>query len=615
VTTEQWEAVIEKDLKGADYNKKLIWKTAEGFDVKPYYRAEDLAGLPFLAAGPGEFPFVRGTRLNNDWRVRQTIVVDDPKAANATALDVLMRGVDSLGFRIDNANLSAADIDTLLAGIDLSSIELHIEGFGSANVAELLADKLETEKKYNPDDLHLSNGNDAIVFKISTHGDPTCMDKGGYCLEKVGGVIRRFLPYKHARMVSVWGDIFGNCGATIVQELAFALSAGHEDLVRFMDYGLTIDQIARTMQFKFSVGSNYFMEIAKFRAARMLWANIVNSYRPERACSAKMRIHAVTSRFNMTVYDPYVNLLRGTTEAMSAALGGVDSLEVLPFDAAFDAPGEFSSRIARGVQLLLKEESHFDQVVDPAGGSYYIENLTASIAEQAWKLFREIEDKGGYLEAFKAGFIRDELEKSAAARRKNIATRRETLLGTNQYPNFLEKADAKIAPATVGVDEGGDVPVDPWSHLAIRPSRGGMEFEQLRLAVDRSGKNPKAFMLTVGNLAMARARAQFSGNFFACAGIEPIDNVLFASVAEGAAAALKAKAEIVVLCSSDDEYAALAPEAFKALGGKAIFVVAGAPASQPELEAAGITNFISVRSNVLETLKGYAKELGVQLYR
>ena len=615
VTTQQWEAVIEKDLKGADYEKKLVWKTAEGFHVKPYYRAEDMEKLPFLGAKPGEFPFVRGTRRNNNWRVRQTILVHDPKEANALALEVLMRGVDSLSFRIDNPNLLAADIDALLKNIDLSAIELHFEGFGSANAAEHLADKLEAEKKYNPDELRISNGNDALVFKISTLGDPTCMEKGGYCLEKVGGVIKRFLPYKRARMVSVWGNIFNSCGATIVQELAFALSAGHENLVRFMDYGLTIDQIARSMQFKFSVGPNYFMEIAKFRAARMLWANIVNQYKPERACSAKMRIHAVTSDFNMTAYDPYVNMLRGTTEAMSAALGGVDSMEVLPFDFAFDEPGEFSMRIARNVQLLLKEESHFDQVVDPAGGSYYIENLTASIAEQAWKLFREVEEKGGYLEAFKAGFIKAEIEKSAAAKRKNIATRRETLLGTNQYPNFLEKADAKIAPATVGVHEGEDAPQDAWSHLALKPFRGGMEFEQLRLAVDRSGKNPRAFMLTVGNLAMARARAQFSGNFFGCAGIEPLDNIRFDSVQQGVDAALKAGAEIVVLCSSDDEYAEFAPQAFKALGGRAIFVVAGAPACQPDLETAGITNFISVRSNVLETLRGYAKELGIQLYR
>jgi len=612
VTTAQWEAVIEKDLKGADYDKKLVWKTAEGFNVRPYYRAEDLEKIPFLNAAPGEFPYVRGIRRNNNWRVRQTIEVNDPRQANALARQALMRGVDSLGFKVNTTGFAAKYVDELLEGIELSAIELHIEGWGCGDVAEHLVKKLEAEKKYNPEELRISIGCDPVVFKISTQGDPSCMDKGGYCVVKVGNIIKSFLPYRRSRQVCIAADIFNSCGATIVQELAFALSAGHESLVRFMGYDLTVDQVARAMQFKFAIGANYFMEIAKFRAARMLWANIVSEYKPERSCSAKMHIHAVTSRFNMTVYDPYVNLLRGTTEAMSAALGGVDSMEVLPFDATFDEAGEFSSRIARNVQLLLKEESHFDQVVDPAGGAYYIENLTASIADEAWKIFRRIEDMGGYLAAFKAGFIRDELEKSAAAKLKNLATRRATLLGTNQYPNFLEKASEKIAPATVGVREGGETTSDQWSHLAVKPLRGAMEFEQLRLAVDRSGKNPRAFMLTVGNLAMARARAQFSSNFFACAGIEPIDNIRFDTVQQGVAAALKAGAEIVVLCSSDDEYATLAPEAFAALGGRAIFVVAGAPASQPELEAAGIKNFISVRSNVLETLKSYLKGLGIQ---
>ena len=613
VSTAQWEEVINKDLKGADYDKKLVWKTAEGFNVKPYYRAEDLSNLPFLSAQPGQFPYVRGTKSNNNWLVRQTIVVNNPKEANALALDVLMKGVDSLGFVIESTSFTATDLEDLLKGIDLSAVQVHFDGMGCGDAAEHLAAKLEKEN-YNADELRISVGCDPIVFKISTTGDASCMEKGGYCLDKVSNIIKLYLPYKKSRTVTISGQLFGSCGSTIVQELAFALSAGHETLVRFMDTGLTATQVAKTMQFKFSVSSNYFMEIAKFRAARLLWANIIEQYKPECGCAGKMKIHAVTTDFNMTVYDPYVNMLRGTTEAMSAALGGVDSMEVLPFDFAFETPTEFSSRIARNVQLLLKEESHFDQVADPAGGSYYIESLTASIAEQAWKLFREIEDKGGYIAAFKAGFIQEQIKKSADAKRKNIATRREILLGTNQYPNFSEKAGENIYPVTVGVNEGCGCGCDDGHPLALKPFRGGMEFEQLRLAVDRSGKNPKAFMLTVGNLAMARARAQFAGNFFGCAGIEPADNIRFNSVQEGVDAALKAKAEIVVLCSSDDEYAEFAPEAFKALNGKAIFVVAGAPASQAELEAQGIKNFISVRSNVLETLEGYAKELGINLY-
>ena len=615
VSTAQWEEVIQKDLKGADYDKKLVWKTPEGFSVKPYYRAEDLKNLAFLGAKPGEFPFVRGIKRNNNWMVRQTVRVNDPCEANALALDVLMRGADSLGFLFEMVPTSVDQIETLLRGIDLRAVELHFSGV-PALLGGMPALVMEYVKKgnYGPKEIQVGFDFDPCVWKLSLQGDTKCIDKGAGCRILIKDLILQNKPFKKNRCLTVHGNVFQNCGSTLVQELAFALSLAHEYIVRFMEDGLTIDEIARAIRFEFGVSANYFLEIAKFRAARMLWANIVAKYNPECGCAPKMKMSAVTSEFNMTVYDPYVNMLRGTTEAMSATLGGVDTLEVLPFDHAFEEPGEFSSRIARNVQLLLKEESHFDQVVDPAGGSYYIESLTASIAAAAWKLFLETEEKGGYVEAFKAGFIREQIEASADKKRKNIATRRDILLGTNQYPNFLEKAGENIYPTTVGVNEGCGCGCGDEHPLVLKPFRGGMEFEQLRLAVDRSGKAPKAFMLTVGNLGMARARAQFAGNFFGCAGIEPVDNIRFDSVQQGVDAALKAKADIVVLCSSDDEYAEFAPEAYKLLDGKAIFVVAGAPACQADLEAQGIKNFISVRSNVLETLKGYAKELGIHLY-
>ncbi len=242
-------------------------------------------------------------------------------------------------------------------------------------------------------------------------------------------------------------------------------------------------------------------------------------------------------------------------------------------------------------------------MVDPAGGSYYIETLTRNIAEQAWKLFLETEDKGGYIAAFESGFVVERVKASAAAKDKNIATRRQILLGANQYPNFTEVADAAVtADVVTRAEADGNV---------LKPYRGAMAFEAMRLHVDRSGKEPKAFMLTCGSLAMARARAQFSCNFFACAGIRVQDNTFFKSVEEGVAAALEAKADIVVVCSSDDDYAELAPKVKELLGGKAILVVAGAPACAPELEAQGISNFINVKSNVLETLKFYLKELGI----
>lgn len=601
VPTEKWEEVITADLKGADYERKLVWKTGEGFNVRPYYRAENLEGIKFLGSQAGEFPYVRGTHAHNRWRVHQTVSVVCPKEANAEALKILNAGVDSLGFCIASADFSAADLDMLLKDICIPAVEITFCGEKMANVAELVLAKVEKEG-IAKEDVRIAFCIDPLVKGLSSKGD-FCSPNGEKCIARIVELIHKTKEYKHVRIVTVAGQTFGNSGSTIVEELAFTLSAGHDYLVRLTDAGLDVDAAARKLRFSFSVSSNYFMEIAKFRAARMLWANIVKGYGPAKNCACKMQIHAETSRWNQTVYDPYVNMLRGTTEAMSATIAGVHSLEVMPFDASFENPTEFSKRIARNVELLLKNESHFDQVVDPAGGSYYVENLTQSIAAEAWKLFLEIEEKGGYTEAYKAGLIVERIKASAAAKDKNIATRRQTLLGANQYPNFTEVAGKEITAESVTRKQAeGNVLV---------PYRGAMAFEEMRLQVDRSGKEPKAFMLTCGNLGMARARSQFSCNFFACAGIKVIDNTYFKSIEEGAKAALESKAQIVVVCASDDDYAEAVPKVKELLGGKAILVVAGAPACAPELEAQGITNFINVKSNVLETLKFYLKEMGI----
>ena len=601
VPTEKWEEVITADLKGADYERKLVWKTGEGFNVRPYYRAENLEGIKFLGSQAGEFPYVRGTHAHNRWRVHQTVSVVCPKEANAEALKILNAGVDSLGFCIASADFSAADLDMLLKDICIPAVEITFCGEKTAHVAELVLAKVEKEG-IAKEDVRIAFCIDPLVKGLSSKSE-FCSPNGEKCIARIVELIHKTKEYKHVRIVTVAGQTFGNSGSTIVEELAFTLSAGHDYLVRLTDAGLDVDAAARKLRFSFSVSSNYFMEIAKFRAARMLWANIVKGYGPAKNCACKMHIHAETSRWNQTVYDPYVNMLRGTTEAMSATIAGVHSLEVMPFDASFENPTEFSKRIARNVELLLKNESHFDQVVDPAGGSYYVENLTQSIAAEAWKLFLEIEEKGGYTEAYKAGLIVERIKASAAAKDKNIATRRQTLLGANQYPNFTEVAGKEITAESVTRKQAeGNVLV---------PYRGAMAFEEMRLQVDRSGKEPKAFMLTCGNLGMARARSQFSCNFFACAGIKVIDNTYFKSIEEGAKAALESKAQIVVVCASDDDYAEAAPKVKELLGGKAILVVAGAPACAPELEAQGITNFINVKSNVLETLKFYLKEMGI----
>lgn len=601
VSTEQWESVITTDLKGADYDRKLVWRTDEGFSVRPYYRAEDLSDIKFLDSQAGEFPYVRGTRAHNQWRVHQSIDVVSAKDANIEALTILNAGIDSLGLCICTPNFSSEDLETLLTGVDIPSVHITFCGEKMANVAELMLSKLN-KMNIDKNAVYINFCIDPLIKCLSKKGE-LCSENGVNCIAKISSLITKFADYKHIRVINVTGQIFGNGGSTIVEELAFSLAAGHDYLVRLTEVGADIDTVARKIRFSTSISANYFLEIAKIRAARLLWANIVKGYSPQRECAGKMMIHAITSEWNQTVYDPYVNMLRGTTEAMSATIAGVDSLEVTPFNASFEEPTSFSKRIARNTELLLKHEAHFDQVVDPAGGSYYIETLTASIAEQAWKLFLEIEGKGGYTKAYMDGFIVERIAVSAASKDKKIATRRQILLGANQYPNFTEVADRNIPLSSVTKKSA--------SANTITPYRGAMAFEQMRMEVDHGGKNPSAFMLTCGNLGMARARSQFACNFFACAGIKVLDNTYFNSIEEGVKAALEAKSEIVVVCAGDDDYAEVAPKIKELLAGKAIVVIAGAPACAAELEAQGITNFINVKSNVLETLKFYLKEMGI----
>lgn len=604
VSTEEWMAKITADLKGAPFEKKLVWKTGEGFNVNPFYREEDLKDLKTTSSLPGEFPFVRGTKKDNEWKIRQNVDVNDFSGANKKALDLLEKGVSALGFHFKGKEVNAENIAVLLNGICPESVELNFKTCNN-KAGDLLGilvdylkgkgvelDKCNGSVNYNPFKKPLVKGHEADSW-----------------VEQAAAVLKAGSELPRYRVLAVDACYLNDAGAYISQELGYALAWGNEIIAKLTEAGFKVDEVAKKIKFNFGVSANYFMEIAKFRAARWLWAEIVSAYTPECECSCKMNMHAQTSGWNATIYDAHVNLLRTQTEAMSAALAGVDSLTVAPFDETYQTPDDFSERIARNQQLLLKEECHFDKVTDPSAGSYYIEVLTNSLAEVAWNLFLEVEDKGGFYAVVKTGEVQNAVNASAVARKKAIATRREILLGTNQYPNFTETAAAKIVNGDAcgcgcGCNTEASIPTLDFS-------RGASEFEALRLATERSGKTPKVFMLTIGSLAMRLARSQFSSNFFACAGYQVIDNLGFETVEAGVEAAVEAGASIVVLCSSDDEYVTYAPAAYKALAGKAEFVVAGAPACMDDLKSQGITEFINVKSNVLETLKSFNTKLGI----
>ena len=602
-TKQEWLDKIEVDLKGADFQKRLVWRTNEGFNVQPFYRLEDLKDLKTPDALPGEFPFVRGNKKdNNEWYVRQNIVVTDPAEANKKALDILMKGVDSIGFKLGHAELSAEFIETLLKDIRLDCVEVSYRACmrHALQLADLLVAYID-KMGYDKEKIVGGLGFDPIERMLMKGKDSTMM------LPDMPKLVEKLKDYPQLRCVMVHSDLLNNSGAYIVQEMGYALAWGNEYLQQLVDAGIDADLAASKIKFYMGISENYFMEIAKFRAARMLWAQIVKQYEPKNDDSCKMIINASTSTYNQTVFDSYVNLLRSQTEAMSAALAGVHSMVVTPFDAPYEKPTDFSERIARNQQLIIKEESHFDRIVDPGAGSYYIEHLTDALAQEAWKLFLKVEDEGGFLAAVKAGTIQEDINATNAKRHGDAAKRKEFLLGTNQFPNFTEKSEGKepmVCDCKATHADDADVP-------ALKTSRMASDFEALRLATEKAEKVPVAFMLTIGNLAMRQARAQFSCNFLACAGYKVIDNLGFKTVEEGVDAALEAKADIVVICSSDDEYAEYAIPAFKYLNGRAMFVVAGAPACMEDLKAAGIENFVHVKCNVLETLKEYNQKLGI----
>ena len=610
IPTEKWEEVINKDLKGADYEKKLVWRTIEGFKVKPYYRAEDLDNLEYLDSNPNQAPFTRGKHAdNNVWDIRQDIKADTLEAANALALEALNRGANSIGLCACKVE-TVEQMRTLLKDIHPEACKINFTC--SKDYLHTLKLFLQVVKEggYNPQNVYGSCNYD-IYGHALLHGDYRNGQEADYnqAVELVR-FAKENLP--NFRVLAINGRYIHNAGSNIVQELGFTLASANDLLARLTDRGLSVEEVASNLVFNFATGSTYFMEIAKIRAARLLWSKIMEQYQPKCDCCLKVFINATSSLWNKSIFDPYVNMLRTTTETMSAAIAGADSITTNPFDIAFKESDSFGYRIGRNQQLLLKEESYMDKIVDPAAGSYYIENLTDSIAQYAWQLFLSVEEQGGFAAAIANGFVQAEVEKTAQQRDMDIATRKTTILGTNQYPNLLEKMGDKITKDTHCCPRcacaNTDTPIKP-----LRQYRGAEAFENLRLATERSGIRPKVFLLIYGNLAMRKARSGFATNFFGVAGYEIIDNPGFKSAEEGVQAALDAKADIVVLCSSDDEYAEITQQACQGLKGKVkSIVLAGFPKEMVDTyKGYGIDEFIHVKTNVLECLTKFQQIFGI----
>lgn len=611
VTRKQWDEAIRSDLKGQDYDSRLIWKTGEGFEVKPFYLAADLEGMTHMNTFPDDFPFVRGHKTeNNEWFIRESVEVDDPGEANLEAGSLIGKGATSVNFILnEHQRYVDRDIDRLLSGLLTGKIELVFTGGEeAAAILPLVIRKIKRDSppdKIVPVSIHFDPLGHLVVNGNFYHSAGADFDRCKDLIENAGVV-------PHFRVITVGGHHFHHAGSSLVEELAFSLSAGVEYLHQLTGRGLKPGVVAAAITFNFAVGSNYFFEIARMRAARMLWASIVRAYGHGADKSAAMRIHATTSMWNMTLYDPYVNVLRSATEAMSAVLGGADSLTILPFDHVSGHPDDLSRRMALNQHLLLKEEASLHRVVDPAAGSYYLENLTHSIALAAWELFLSVEKQGGFLNAFRDGYIQARINATASARDMAIAQRKKILLGTNQYPDFTGNDTHEPAPDDLATEE----PLAGATFAApLRLYRGAAAFERLRLRTDRYAAihhRPAVFMLTYGNMAMRLARSQFAGNFFGCAGFTIINHTGFKNIHDGIEAGLRSHAEIIVLCSSDAEYQDTVPEIFNSLKNDKIVVLAGYPADQVEyFKSLGMAHFIHVRSDILQTLEAFQKELHI----
>lgn len=591
VSTEDWKNQILKDLKGNPWDK-VTWETEEGFKIEPFYRKEDTKDLP------------RVYKRNPGWNVTETVTSESDlsdlskKGADAAILISHEEKGNQFGLKIG----SNADLEKM-AGLT-GNLPLVIS---LATRTVSFADSLKK----------LTSSHNIVLGDFDPYGTALLCGELGTEETSIDKSFATLSGTKGFSGVAVHSHYLRDSGASIGQELAYSLSWGVDYLNRHLDAGVSIEDAADNIWFWMGIGSDYFTEIAKFRAMRILWTEILNAYKPGLGETVPALILARTSSFQFTAYDPYVNMLRGTTAAMSAVMGGADFVSVLPFDSEYSTQQELGKRIARNSQLLLRYESFLDKVEDPAAGSYYLEVLTKKLAETAWAKFQTLETEGGFGEALKKGTIQKEIKSRADKKRDALATKKEILLGTNQYPLPSERHPelTKSLEETTKLKNFSN----PSTYARLAPIRLSYEFDKWRNITDThvaSGKKlPKIFLLTIGDLTMRKARAGFSSNFLGCLGYEIIDSLGFPSVKEGVSRAKELGADMVVLCSSDEEYANYVAEfasEMKTQLPNSWKLLAGYPKDLiTQAESLGIDDFIHMKRNIVEFMeKAQTKWIG-----
>ena len=694
VTYDNWRKLVEAELKGAPFDKKMSTPTYEGITLKPIYCRQDVASLPHVNSFPGFAPFSRGATasgyVNEPWAVSQEIACASPAEFNHAARNSISRGLNALNIVLDRATraghdpdwaqpedvggggLSIAtldDLDRALEGIDLEKTSLFVRSGASAlPFAALLMALVKKRKKSSA----LLNG----CIEMDPLG---VLAHEGKLPQSLAGAYREMATLTRwaaanapqLQTVCVHSRAWHESGGSAVQELAFTLATGVEYLRQLGTLNLDINVAAPRIRFAVTVGENFFMEIAKLRALRMLWSRAVGAAGGNEQAQ-KIFLHVRTSQWNKTVVDPYNNLLRATVEAFAGVLGDCDSMQVGAFDEIIRPPDDFSLRIARNTQLVLQKECNLDHVIDPAGGSWYVESMTAELATRAWKLFQDVEELGGMEAALHAGFPQKAVAATAAERIKGVTRRKDSIVGVNQYANPDEKpleipaVDAKafhkrraqqvashrtslddaenqivldrltevIGPKPTGAFEACvealsagatlgeitravriiDSPCAPITPVCL--TRAAAPIEALRAAMNRQAEKAKVFLCNMGPIKEHKARADFSRGFFSVGGYDVVSPAGFKNADEAATAFGQSKARVAVICSTDELYPALVPTltaALRAVRADAIIVLAGFPQDQIEAhKKSGVNEFIHIRADVLEVLGKIHNQLGIE---
>lgn len=610
---DEWVAATLKSLKGKPF-EKLIKTTYEGFDVQPMYRADDIENIAHKDTVPGQYPYVRGTHVDGyqsqPWHVAQGINLSDPRAFNTALKHDLERGQTTIYINENTVPLnSIEDANVIFADIDLTQHPIFIEADSRAShIYQVMAAYL---------------GNNGIELLRGCIGyDPL------HQLAMSGNVSSEIFVHMSALLTRAYGQspdldtiavrttAYHNAGANAVQELAIAIATGVSYISEMLEYEHHINTIAQNMRFFLTVGENFFMEIAKLRAIKMIWAQIVREFGGDDE-AAKIKLHVSTGLRNKTRHDPYVNMLRVTTEAMAGAMGGVDSMSVTPFDQPFGQSDDFSRRIARNAQLILQEEVNLVNVIDPAGGSWYIEHLTNQLAQSAWDFFQQIESQGGMSQALQDGFIQSEIQTVADQHRKNISSRKDVLVGTNMYPNLDEPMpDDRNSTSEKNIVPSDDLMIEATPLIPVRFSEA---FEQLRANAEQykqqHGHHPQIFLANIGELYEYKVRMDFTRGFYEVGGFELIDNGGYADIEGAVTATVASHAQAVVICSTDTKYEEIVPEfatKLKAENPEYVIILAGYPQDKiDEYRDAGVDDFIHIRANCSDMNNKLQDRLGV----